>query len=300
MNLEWHGNASFSITSGTLSILFDPFVELPGGENPNCPEDFSGFRNIFLTHGHVDHLGNLPDILAASDAAGGRARLFCTETPCETLRDKGVNDGRIRVVKRGDVLHFYENCFTHVRLRGTSSEDNNEYVRLRSVSSEDSYAHAQVPSIGVTVLAGQHIHFDRKLLLHTFLTPHLFSNPRNLLWIMREFVLDPENGETVAYKIETEGKTILLLGSLGLHPDETYPSPVDALILPYQGASDLITPGLAAVDAVKPGMVIMSHFDDAFPPISRSIDPAGFIEAMGKAYPGTPVVVPGAGVPFCL
>lgn len=40
MKITWLGTASVRIETEGERILFDPFVQLAGGENPNCIDDF--------------------------------------------------------------------------------------------------------------------------------------------------------------------------------------------------------------------------------------------------------------------
>lgn len=147
----------------------------------------------------------------------------------------------------------------------------------------------------IHVYQGRHIRFDRKLILQTLRPLHLLKHARNLpflAWASRNF---PEKGETVCYGISCEGKQLLFLGSLGLDPEETYPSCPDLLIMPYQGSSRL--PQLAAevIDRIRPKAILLSHFDDAFPPISSNVDLRGLKKLMTEKYSDIPVIKPTAG-----
>ena len=42
MKITWIGTAAIRIEAAGERLLFDPFVQLAGGENPNCLEDFTG------------------------------------------------------------------------------------------------------------------------------------------------------------------------------------------------------------------------------------------------------------------
>ena len=64
MKITWFGTASILLESEGEKLLFDPFVQLAGGSNPNSLEDFPADTDICITHGHVDHLFFLPDLLA--------------------------------------------------------------------------------------------------------------------------------------------------------------------------------------------------------------------------------------------
>ena len=67
MKITWFGTASILLESEGEKLLFDPFVQLTGGSNPNSLEDFPADTDICISHVHVDHLFFLPDLLAVQD-----------------------------------------------------------------------------------------------------------------------------------------------------------------------------------------------------------------------------------------
>ena len=72
------------------------------------------------------------------------------------------------------------------------------------------------------------------------------------------------------------------------------------LVLPYQGATELVSPALSIIETLHPKTVFLDHFDDAFPPISRHIDTKPLKKALEDRYPDLPVVKPAAGKPVTL
>ena len=74
-----------------------------------------------------------------------------------------------------------------------------------------------------------------------------------------------------------------------------YPIGADLLILPLQGRSDIADYALSFVDRLMPKMILLDHFDDAFPPISSAVDTAPFVALMAKRHPHIPVISPKAG-----
>ena len=81
---------------GDAAIAFDPFFGMPVGcftdKNPvSLPrDDFSRVTDVFVTHGHVDHIYYLPELCGTSDF-----RIHCTSTPRKTLVRRGVPPERI-------------------------------------------------------------------------------------------------------------------------------------------------------------------------------------------------------------
>lgn len=173
--------------------------------------------------------------------------IYCTQTPAATLRRLGVPGERLHAVAPGDAF--------------------------------------ELAGMRVTVYPSRHVRFDRGLVARTLCSVRMLRHIGNLPRAARGFLRFPENGETVAYRIEAESKAAFILGSLNLDPDAEYPTGADVLVLPYQGASDLLTPALAIIERLRPKAVLLDHFDDAFPPISAAIDTSDIENALAGRLP---------------
>lgn len=255
MKITWFGNASILIEPDLSRgdpdkrLLFDPFVELKGGENPGHTRDFIRETNVCVTHGHLDHLlfvSAMPD-----------ATVFCTKTPAATLQRRKADPGNIVLVKPGSQFH--------------------------------------AGAMTVRVLPGKHTDFDGRLIRSTL--PRLFLHLPRALSIGRLHCQFPENGETVVYEIFCEGRRILLLGSMALDENYSYPTGADLLILPFQGQSDPGAAALRIVERLRPRRILLDHFDDAFPPISCRVDTRAFKRRMDSSFPFIKVVKPAVGKP---
>ncbi len=143
----------------------------------------------------------------------------------------------------------------------------------------------QVGDILVKAFHGKHVRYDGKTLYHTFCNVRMFRYAYNIPPILRENRICQENGETTAYLVRAEGKSVFILGSLNLLPDAIYPTDVDLIVLPYQGTSDLLTPALEIIDRIRPKAVLLDHFDDTFPPLSRTIDTGDIERALRNKLP---------------
>ncbi len=100
MDLIWHGTASVEVVSDGGRLLFDPFVPFPGSDVPMKLEDFDGFSDILATHGHFDHIYDLPAIVKRNPGA----KIYCTKTPYATLRRRGVPENNLKLLQPGDEL----------------------------------------------------------------------------------------------------------------------------------------------------------------------------------------------------
>lgn len=185
------------------------------------------------------------------------ATVYCSALPASTLEKKKADSDQIVIIRPGDVLHFGE--------------------------------------ITVTPLPGKHIKFDAKLIRHTFLNLRILRYFPNFLSLLFRNHIYAEGNETLTFLVETGGKKILVLGSLALEEAAEYPKYVDMLVLPYQGATDLVSAALSIIAQIEPRTVLLDHFDDAFPPISQHIDTKPLKKALTEHYPELPVVKPTAG-----
>lgn len=96
MDIKWYGAASLVMREGDDAIAFDPFFGMPVGcFNDKAPddlpeEDFREVTDVFVTHGHVDHIYHLPKLCSESNFV-----VHCTPTPRKTLTRRGVPSNRI-------------------------------------------------------------------------------------------------------------------------------------------------------------------------------------------------------------
>jgi L-ascorbate metabolism protein UlaG (beta-lactamase superfamily) len=97
MKLKWLGTAGFQVEAGARTFLIDPYLT----RNPKArpvqtlsPDEVAGAGQIFLTHGHFDHIFDIPAIMAK-----GASSIYCSDMAGETLRLSGVESGRIHAIR---------------------------------------------------------------------------------------------------------------------------------------------------------------------------------------------------------
>lgn len=68
MKIQWLGQSGFKITTGTHTLLVDPF--LTGNPLAPCtwPQAAAGVTHILLSHGHDDHVGDTVEIAKETGA----------------------------------------------------------------------------------------------------------------------------------------------------------------------------------------------------------------------------------------
>lgn len=99
-------------------------------------------------------------------------------------------------------------------------------------------------------------------------------------------------GDIVAYQINAKGKCILLFGSAGIDKTASLPKDVDVLIWPYQGRTGMAKYSLKILQKINPKQVILTHFDNAFPPITGNVKTKSFEKLIKQKMPYVKVIVP--------
>lgn len=240
MKITWYGNASILLEAAGESILFDPFLEMKGGEHCVSVEEYVKYPNICVTHGHFDHLASLPEILSRSDPT-----VYCTEQAEKNLSRLYKGEANLKRIAPGDVF--------------------------------------SVGGIKVSVLSGKHIRFDGKLVFKTAFNRRIFRYFPNLLRMGKNLRKFPAKKETVVYFAEAEGKSVLVMGSLGLNGEQEYPQGADVFVCPFQGNTHVAEKAEEIIGRLRPKSVLLDHFDDAFPPLSETIEVSRFCaEATGR------------------
>jgi len=102
---QWLGTAGFKIVHNGRVLLIDPFLDSRAQNarpvQPLRVADVSDAEEIFITHGHFDHLADVPAIVEASGAD-----VYCSSIAADTLERKGVPTRRIRRLAGDDTLPF--------------------------------------------------------------------------------------------------------------------------------------------------------------------------------------------------
>ena len=256
MKLKWLGTATILLEQDGTQLLFDPFIPLNKKSYKPPLDEIATIPNIFVTHGHFDHIAHIPGILRRGD---GKTAVYCTAKPREALISKGVGWNRIREIKPGDVVRIVP--FEARVLKGK---------------------HIDFDSL----LIVSKIFNPRLLSIDAW---------RNMRFMLQQNKVCAEAGETVVYDISAADKRILLLGSMNLDDRTEYPTGADLLIMPFQGRSNIEKYAMQFIEKLQPKKVLLDHFDDSFPPISSEVDPGRFISLMRLKHPDVPVIRPRAG-----
>ena len=105
MKLRWYGTASVTIESNGFRLAADPFLGIPIEENRIRRQlraiPFRGADAVLVTHGHFDHILDLPRLY--NDFF---IEIYATATPCNTLMDKGIKLSRLHWIEPNQTLEI--------------------------------------------------------------------------------------------------------------------------------------------------------------------------------------------------
>lgn len=104
MKLKWLGTAGFQVDTGAHVFLIDPYLSRNARAVPiqtMKPSEISDAKQIFISHGHWDHIHDVPEIMQHNPCS-----VYCSNTSARILKRKGADSLRIHPVKK-DGMKFY-------------------------------------------------------------------------------------------------------------------------------------------------------------------------------------------------
>ena len=148
------------------------------------------------------------------------------------------------------------------------------------------------PNASVKAVNGKHIKNNIGIILKTaarIVFKFKYINALKILSVHDKYFM---RGDIVGYFIKAENKRVMIFGSAGFDENYEYPNDIDVLIWPFQGRTHLEEYSLKIIQKLNPKKIILDHFDNAFPPITNTIDTKHFVSLMKKHCPQIEVVIP--------
>ena len=249
MEIKWLGTAGFRIKTGETVFLIDPYLTRNQDAQPVQPlkpSDIEIADHIFISHGHFDHIADIPEI-----ANQTKAMVYCSDGAADTLEHLGTDKDQLkRILENG-----WETSFEGFKAQAFFSD---------------------------------HIKFDKKLLFTTLLKINL-----RLPQVIRMAKTFP-CGQVLSWRFSIQNKIIHFFGSGGSSLTELEKlalTPVDILMVPLQGHSNICDIASEYIRILKPKIVIPHHQDDFYPPVSQQVDIRPFIKKVTRKCPDTKIKV---------
>ncbi len=105
-------------------------------------------------------------------------------------------------------------------------------------------------------------------------------------------------GEMVAYLVESEGLSIVHFGSAGWVESEIRGLLPDIALIPVESYPNVSAAAVGLTLLLTPRLVILHHWDDYYPPLSRMINLKEFEAIIRMVAPGVKVYIPTIGQSF--
>jgi len=106
MELTWWGTAGFQVKTDEHIFLIDPYLSRNAAARPKqalVPSAISRADQIFVSHGHFDHIFDIPAIAAQTGC-----KVYCCPVAAKTLKQKGLKADQIREISQDDTKITFE------------------------------------------------------------------------------------------------------------------------------------------------------------------------------------------------
>ena len=183
-------------------------------------------------------------------------------------------------------IYVSENGIDHAAEHGIKTD------RMQAISANERY---EVGPFVIHTYQGRHCVFDAATLLRIVFSPRSYIRLKDVVSLLRQTKEYRIEDDIYVLEISDGEKRIVVLGSAGMDEDTAYPQDAALLVFPYQGRRRMDKYMLPFLDAFRPKCVMIDHFDDAFPPLTHTINTKRFIPSVKKRHPEARAFVPTEG-----
>ena len=268
IKIRWLGCAGYILDLDGTKIMFDPFFYRQTNENTRPVlktkrEDIKDIISaIFITHGHFDHITD--------------AGWFAEFRNIPVYSSKVARENIIKWAQ-GRIFREHGHELTDKGKSNLHIVQEEEIVKINE-------------NLSVEVIKSAHIKFDDETIQWRLKNREFRKQMKNLTPLIKEL----PQGRVFAYCIHYKDKKIVTYGSLYEKFKDTYRKFKDCHIFipPLAGnsAQNMAKVADVMVEILKPKIIIPTHGDDFWPPISRFEDLGPFNQLMEEKYPNIRIV----------
>ncbi len=259
VSLTWNATANLRVEWKEKVIFFDPWFTRNEHADPKIKNTIDFVDNgtsIFMSHGHFDHLQDIPSILLKKD----NVNVYCSPVARATIERQ---------------------------LRATAGVEAPQLAwcidRVHAIAAGDVITHGG-SDIKVEVIKSEHIKFDAKSILRALFKLDFYKNIKTVARIPKEY----PKGDVFGYDVHfgDEGRLVFFGSLCKKYPEilKAHAGP-DVLVIPVAGRFNSDKIGLEVTRIVSPKVVIPIHHDNFYPPISYWTPVAALREGAGTLDP---------------
>ncbi len=149
-----------------------------------------------------------------------------------------------------------------------------------------------VGDIHVRIFQSRHCVFDAATICSVLFSPRTYAHAKTAVRLLKQMRGYQIDDDIYAFEFSHGGKKIMVLGSAGMDENTEYPDGADLFVFPYQGRSKMHRHMESFLEEFQPKAVMIDHFDDAFPPLTRSVKIKYFVPTVKKHLPEARAIVP--------
>jgi L-ascorbate metabolism protein UlaG (beta-lactamase superfamily) len=259
ITLTWNATANLRVGWKKHVIFFDPWFMRNEKAEPRIQNTIDFVDNgasIFMSHGHFDHLQDVPAILLKKD----KVNVYCSTVARATIEQQ------LKAASGMD-----------------ASQLESRMARVHAIAAGDTITHAG-SEIKVEAIKSEHITFDAKSVARVLFNPEVWRRMKTL----RRSLKDYPKGDVFGYDVHfgTEGRLVFFGSLYHKYPDilKQHARP-DVLVIPVAGRFNCDKIGLEVARIISPKVVIPVHHDNFFPPVSYWTPVAALKDGAGKLDP---------------
>lgn len=255
MEVQWLGTATVLVRNGKDVLLIDPYNQ-PYNKlfRKITDKELNDVKAILITHPHLDHFTKIDKF----SKQAGNVPIYVNDRGIRTARKRHYDTKNMYEIIVGDTL--------------------------------------EIGSLTVKVHQGLHCDLDKSLF---FTFAHRLINPVNLaraaiMGVQQKLTFKIDTLDIFCFEISDGEKTLYLMGSANIYQPDVRPEKIDMLVYPFQGLrlKKMFPHSIDILGYFPAPKVLFDHWDNAFPPVTTTMELDKFLPMCEETYPDTHFIVP--------